>query len=448
MFNDISNMFSKETDYSLSYEAKTHPKLVKTIQEQLLDNLHGLPFYAEFNLGLNFYKKDSIKTCGVNTSATGFNFFYNEQFLDELEQKEVNFIDIHELFHLLFNHPQRTVLGNYDAYQANVVQDMIINYIIWSDIDHAHVEIPKYREQKDENGVIINSKYVGKNMTLMVPKEYEGPLLFEALYNWISEEKEKRKKNKSSCSNSENEYGPYGKDGIETFSLDHILDNMDKKNGCWLDSHLEDTIPQDLKDGMIDSLKEKCKNRGIKSSKVEKILDKLHKKRKDYLSEIKRSMNTHILGKNKFKTIVKPSRRGIVGIKGNKKYLSVINCILDTSGSMTGLIEKVLSYVFRNDIALNLILIDAEIQSVQLIRNMRELQKIKLSGYGGTQLNPAIKLVAEKYNQFATVILSDGFTDSLNFENIKGKVLIISADKKCPISKDNGKIKQIIVDKN
>ena len=59
-----------------------------------------------------------------------------------------------------------------------------------------------------------------------------------------------------------------------------------------------------------------------------------------------------IFGTVKQKTIVKPNRRQISGLKGNRKVKTKINCILDTSGSMggQGTVERVLSYIYRNDI--------------------------------------------------------------------------------------------------
>jgi hypothetical protein len=65
---------------------------------------------------------------------------------------------------------------------SNIAQDMIINHIIWEDISHNFVEIPKSED--------------GKNMALFVPKEYTGKLIFEELYEWLKDEKEKYDKEK------------------------------------------------------------------------------------------------------------------------------------------------------------------------------------------------------------------------------------------------------------
>src|ERR1035437_2369987 len=159
-----------------------HEKLLSCIQSMLIDLKINLLYYGEFSLFINFHEQESVGTCGVNVSSRGMNFYYNPKFLDKLSQKEVNFIDLHENFHLLFNHPRRTVTGQYNPKLANIAQDMIINHIIWEDINHDFVEIPK-----DDKG---------KNMALFVPKEYTGKLIFEELYEWIKDKKDEHDKKK------------------------------------------------------------------------------------------------------------------------------------------------------------------------------------------------------------------------------------------------------------
>jgi predicted metal-dependent peptidase len=70
-----------------------------------------------------------------------------------------------------------------------------------------------------------------------------------------------------------------------------------------------------------------------------------------------------------------------------------------------------------------------------------------IKGLGGTSLNPAIEFIKndKKLNKFNTLILTDGYTDTLNFDGIFGNVLIISNNIKCPIKNDNNKIKQIVI---
>jgi predicted metal-dependent peptidase len=410
-------------------------------------------------------------------TASGMNFYYNSEFLNNLSQKEVNFITLHEDFHLLWNHPKRTITGQYDPKLSNVAQDMIINHIIWEDIPHRYVEIPKDAQ--------------GRNMALFVPKEYQGKLIFEELYEWLRDEKEKRDKEKQenqcqSCDgtgkkqndnqegdqdgegedcqdcqgtgqkdgskNPGDKYGPYGKDpknpggSLDTWSLEQILDDLDKNQGEYLDHHLGDEIPEEMRDSVIKDAMERLAARGLQGGNIEQTLGKLRKQRKDYLKYIKRSVSNIIFGTTKTRTITRPNRRGILGLKGNKKIKNKINCILDTSGSMGGTFERVLSYIYRNDIEVNLIEADTEVKWVENIKSKKKLESVKIAGLGGTMLMPAVKYVEKHFNQYNTLIITDGYCDSLDLSKLQGNVLLISIGVEVPISKSNGKTKQIQVD--
>jgi predicted metal-dependent peptidase len=477
-----------------------HEKLLNGIQTMLIDTKINLPYYGEFNLHVSFHEQDSIGTCAVNVTSKGMNFFYSPKFLENMSQKEVNFITLHEDFHLLFNHPRRTITGQYDHKLSNIAQDMIINHVIWEDIPHAFVEIPKSPD--------------GKNMALFVPKEYEGKLIFEELYEWLKEEKEKwqKEQKKSSecqscngsgkkdgkgqkpqdgqgqpqdgkgdgqpqqgegegqgescpdCEGTGNEggkdssgkpsYGPYGKnpskdgESLDTWSKEQIFQDMENGNGEYLDKHIGDDVPEELRDAMVKDVMERLAARGLSAGNVEQTLNKLRKKRKDYLREIKRAVSNMIFGTVKERTIVKPNRKGISGLKGARKVKTAINVILDTSGSMGNTFEKVLSYIYRSDIEVNMIQGDTQVNWVEKFMNQKKIERMVISGMGGTILQPSVDYVVENFNKYNTCILTDGYCDNLDLSGIRGKVLIISIGVKVPISRSNGKVKQICVDIN
>jgi predicted metal-dependent peptidase len=429
------------------------------------------------------------------------NFFYSPKFLEDMSQKEVNFIALHEDFHLLFNHPRRTITGQYDHKLSNIAQDMIINHVIWEDISHSFVEIPKNKD--------------GKNMALFIPKEYTGKFIFEELYEWLKEEKEKfqkkQKEGKSKnsecqscegsgkkdgkqkgesgkgqkdgegkgeggqgegqgescpdCDGTGNEggkdasgkpsYGPYGKnpsgkDGspIDTWSTDQIFQDLENGTGEYLDKHIGDDVPEEMREAMVRDVMDRLASRGLSAGNVETTLNKLRKQRKDYLKEIKRSVSNMIFGHIKQKTIVKPNRRQIAGLKGNRKIKTKINVGLDTSGSMggSGTFERVLSYVYQNDIEINFMESDTQVNWVEKIKSKKKLASIPIKGLGGTCLQPMIDYIVEHHNDCNSVLLTDGYTDSLDFSKVKGRVLIISVGVPCPITRSNGKLKQICIE--
>jgi hypothetical protein len=378
---------------------------------------------------------------------------------------------------------------------------MIINHVIWEDIPHAFVEIPKSPD--------------GKNMALFVPKEYTGKLIFEELYEWLKDEKEKWQKEQKQnsecqsckgsgkkdqsqkgdqpgegqqpgegkgekkdgdgegqgescpdCQGTGNEggndssgkpsYGPYGKnpskdgDSLDTWSKEQIFQDMENGNGEYLDKHIGDDVPEELRDAMVKDVMERLAARGLSAGNVEQTLNKLRKKRKDYLREIKRAVSNMIFGTVKERTIVKPNRKGISGLKGARKVKTKINVGLDTSGSMggQGTFERVLSYVYRNDIEINFMESDTQVNWVENIKSKRQLESIPIKGLGGTCLQPMIDYIVEHHNDCNSVLLTDGYTDTLDFSKVRGRVLIISVGVKCPISRTNGKVKQITIEGN
>ena len=492
-----------------------HEKLLNSVQTMLIDTKVNLPYYGEFNLHINFHEQESIGTCAINVTSKGMNFYYSPTFLADMSQKEVNFITLHEDFHLLFSHPKRTVTGQYDHKLSNIVQDMIINHIIWEDISHTFVEIPKSKD--------------GKNMALFVPNEYKGKLIFEELYEWMRDEKEKwdkQNKKDNSCkscsgsgkkekgdgqeksdekgeglekgegqgegqdgegqekgegqgegqgedcpdcqgegtdgkdSNGKPSYGPYGKGtkdksgkssgDLDTWSKEKIFEDMETGEGEYLDKHIGDDVPDEMREAMVKDVMERLQARGLEAGNIETTLNKLRKKRKDYLKEIKRAVSNMIFGTVKQKTIVKPNRRQIAGLKGNRKVKTKINVILDTSGSMggQGTFERVLSYVYRNDIEINFMESDTQIKWVENLKSAKKLESLPIKGLGGTMMQSGIDYVVEHFNEFNTVLLTDGYTDSLNLRKLKGKLLIISVGVKCPIAVTNGKVKQIVIEAN
>lgn len=474
-----------------------------------------LPYYAEFNTFVNFYESTNIPTCGVNISEDGMNFYWNRKFVDDLNDKEALFLLLHEDFHLLFDHTKRSI--NYNKQVANVVQDMIINQIIYDEImkhdkTKDKVEIPKHKEEYvmgedgqpilDKNGKKIKNPLFGKNSGLFIPKDYTGEHIFENLYEWFRDKQDEYKKRKreqgdgadskdgdngQSNSSSQSDggddqsdsqgnsdkksdgqsdggndngnvpkdsfgnpkYGPYGKNGVECQSLDSIFDSMENGEQLTLDSHIDDDVPDNARKSIVNDFMQRLKNRGLVSGQIENILNKLRKSKKDYLKEIKRSISHHIFGSSKRKSITKPNRRGIEGIKGKKKFKNVVNCILDTSGSMCGDFERVLSFIFQNDIHINLIQIDTEVKAVEDIKNKRDLEKVVIKGMGGTALQPAIEHInnpTNKIHTFNNIILTDGYTDNLNFSNTKGKTLILTTGVKPKYNDPKGLVKCIEID--
>jgi predicted metal-dependent peptidase len=94
----------------------------------------------------------------------------------------------------------------------------------------------------------------------------------------------------------------------------------------------------------------------------------------------------------------------------------------------------------------NLIEADTDVKWVENIKSKKKLESIRIAGLGGTMFMPAVKYVEDHFNQFNTLIITDGYCDSLDLSKLQGNVLLITIGVEVPISKSNGKVRQIKVD--
>jgi len=467
-----------------------HPKISHSIEEMMLK--YNLLYYAEFMSFINFYESNRVPTAGVNVS-TRMNYFWNREFYDNMSQEEVNFVNIHELFHLLFDHMKRTKYGHFNPFLSNVAQDMIINEIIIEDMPKGFAKFPE--------------------IGLRLPKEYTEERVFEILYAWLQKQKEKydqwkkeqkqkqKQQKQKSDEKSDEEKGdqkgcdqdgegdekedPNGKpkksgnkesdEGSESNDqgkgqgkdrekeegkgggncpvseqLQNIFDAMERGDAMsigQLDQHLEDQgVSEDIRKQVIQDVMNNLKNRGLETADVESMLGKLRKSQKDYL-KVLRSQFAQIKGKYKSRSFKRPNRRGYVGIKGSVKFGKELVCILDTSGSMFGHFEKILSYMLHGDQIVHVIQIDTHVKAHKTLTTKQEFQKLKINGGGGTVLQPAIDYMKshKKLKSMNLVVLTDGCTDTLDFSGVK-QTLIISCGQPTPVSA--GKYKEVVVQEN
>lgn len=415
----------------------THEKISNCINNFILRD--SLMFYGYFLLNVNFYETKKIKTAGVNFRNLKLNFYYNPDFVDSLSEKEVAFLVLHEIFHLLFQHPKRG--EGYNHKLANVAMDWIINEIIMNDYERVSDFIP--------GGLMMDSNYKDKR-------------IFELVYNWLNEKHQKWKEkygyeekskligellgenNQESNSDKDEEDDKRLSDGDkekrerenEELGIDEQTRTVFENNCSNFDEHFWDDISDEVKKEIIKRHISDLKSRGLVTSDVEETLNKLIKKSEnDYLKYLKRSVS-FLKGFSKLKSIKKPNRKGVLGLKGKNKYSNEINCILDTSGSMSGDFDKVLSEIFKDDYYINLIQCDADVKSFIKIKSKNELNKMKIKGLGGTVLQPAVDYINSngKINNNNLVILTDGYTDELNFSQSKNiKVLILSTAAEVPV---------------
>ncbi|MBY0524768.1 MAG: hypothetical protein K2R98_15290 [Gemmataceae bacterium] len=116
------------------------------------------------------------------------------------------------------------------------------------------------------------------------------------------------------------------------------------------------------------------------------------------------------------RTFVRPSRRGAertdVVMPGRRREGWVLNVVLDTSGSMTDEIPRALGAIsgFCESVAVDqvrLVQCDTAVTSDRFL-SPSELETHEVSGYGGSDLSPALRHLADDARVEAVVVVTDG----------------------------------------
>ncbi len=116
------------------------------------------------------------------------------------------------------------------------------------------------------------------------------------------------------------------------------------------------------------------------------------------------------------RTFLRPSRRGAtrsdVVLPGRKRESWMLNVVLDTSGSMSDEIPRVLGAVadFCDALAVDdirLVQCDTTVTSDEML-SPGELADYQVRGYGGSDLTPAMLMLADDPNVTACLVITDG----------------------------------------
>jgi predicted metal-dependent peptidase len=116
------------------------------------------------------------------------------------------------------------------------------------------------------------------------------------------------------------------------------------------------------------------------------------------------------------RTFVRPSRRGAertdVVLPGRRREGWILNIVLDTSGSMTGEIPRALGAIadFCDAVAVDqirLVQCDTAVTSDRFLLP-NELARYEVTGFGGSDLAPALRHLADDPSVEAVVVLTDG----------------------------------------
>ena len=409
----------------------------ETFNRPKLNDLRYIGLLASYLIVSETYH---VKTAGVSITNKGVRLFYNPNFIKDLTDDEVKYLILHEVFHVLLRHQERS--GERDHRIANIAMDMILNDAIYDEI------IRPLSYSTEMKGA------------LRTPSEYDGRQNFESLYEWLMDKKSEYEQSETLDDHGDPD-GQESDDGSEDGNEDGESNGEGSKDGKsnkagnkkrpFKLGEGERVLSEEEKEHMIDKVVNEVKNRlaGSESSNFAKILKSIRpNKEVDLLKQIGRHFSL-MKGLGIIQRTYKKMHRVLpMRLKGKQKLAYQFNVIVDTSGSMDDeRFNKVMGLLIIGGVEMNLIQADNEVKGHIKITDKKDISDgYKRIGFGGTDMQPAIDyVIADKdMRHLPLVLLTDGYAPRITIPNkIANKSVVITTDVKIPTTNTN--LKQIVL---
>lgn len=362
--------------------------------------------------GMMTIVRDSKKCPTMAIAATG-RIYINADFAASLQTDEIGGILCHEMMHLVLMHHERT--GLRDKVLFNVAQDMVINHALNA-----------------------SGKITLPNWALYPPKEYDGDMYAEALYDWLlnnqpnANNSSKQKRVKAGANRGKGQGGT-GQGGDSSDDEDDYGDQNLPGAGCGVnedDSDDQNSAGQGKSTvdwrivaaemaAMSDQLAT-CNGAGAGSEAIARLLSPREPK-VNWASILRRGIG--IASHRKFgrdaQTLAKRNRRSpSVGpqMPGWIGVAPVVCVIADISGSMgeefvSRLFAECKSLLSKSDeLKMFFITHTSQVEWSGWIDRSNSQKMIEAVNFtGGTDPEPAYELARQKFRKFDAII---HFTDA------------------------------------
>ena len=327
------------------------------------------------------------ETPGLPTAATdGRHLYYNADFIDALDVKQVEFLICHEVLHVAFEHMLRR--GDRDPQGWNVAADYAIN-------------------------TIIINEGIGKeptgDMAPLYDPQYDG-LSAEQIYDKLSDLQKQQKTLDVHLDLDKGEATIEDKDG-----------NKQKiKIGQGMSKSEQDQLKDEIKASLIQSAKATSNGAGNIPSGLERLITDITAPKMDWRQMLRATIKSQI--KNNY-TWTRPSRK-MYSTNAVLPGLDVDNeldvCVaIDTSGSIDNkMLTDFLSEINGikdefDDYKIRVWCFDTEVHADETFETWdgKEIQDYQPGGYGGTDISVNWKYMQDEgFRPQSLVVFTDGET--------------------------------------
>jgi predicted metal-dependent peptidase len=376
-------------------ESAEDRELLRRIENGLRLVTVPFPQFAGLIRTVRISLDERVPTMGVFASGR---LVANRRFVGQLKDNELIFVLAHEIFHLALRTHDRAV-GS-DPLQFNYAHDYIINDILRGELGFRLIpaggldwpgarqmsaeEILLQMEQNPNHAVRFGAGVWRITAGLDTSKNGNAPSAPESLGDVLEGRIEREWFPNENPSDQETQTEVVKETAAKALSLGRLMGSM-RGLGRGTDSGMANQLVTAL--------------RGLY--------------RTPWQMALQRWLESVAPGP---RTFVRPSRRGADRtdgvLPGRKREGWILNVVLDTSGSMTDEIPRALGAIadFCDSVAVDqirLVQCDTAVTSDTFL-TPAEVAGHRITGYGGSDLSPAMHHLADDPNVEAAVVLTDG----------------------------------------
>ncbi len=338
---------------------------------------------------------DRVPTMGVFASGR---MVANRQFVAKLKENELIFVLAHELLHLaLRTHDRAKGSGRLEF---NYAHDYIINDILRAELGFTHVpagglDMPGAKEKSAERIVIEMRKH--------------GDQVKSKTQVWDGQETSARGALNSSGQGKQS--GEDAGDVMDDAKERELFPECKNADQQTQSGKMQREAAKSLALGRAMG---KMKGRGVEAGDVTQTVMALRGMyRTPWEASLQKWIESVAPGE---RTYLRPSRREMTGseivLAGRKRSSWMLNVVLDTSGSMADEVSPALGAIadFCEQLSVDEIRVvqcDTVVTGDEML-SPDALANYQISGFGGSDLSPAMRLLADDARVTATVVITDG----------------------------------------
>jgi len=410
---------TKRLEDHLERKVELEEKSLEILSSAKIRLMRQGPFYASI-----LFRMPMVCSYEIPSMATdGLVVLYNPEFVTSLKRKDIVFVLLHEIEHVLFKHPMRSPINpnSLDHLMKTFNRQKVKDPFLKAQLDDFMSKLKKWNYATDyvinlnirDNVKLKPTEHLLKEVGMLIDDKYKDKTA-EQVYKMLPNPKPEDAKPDDGVSLGDS---GQGMGGVLPVGMGE-LDGMEQKDA---EKELENAVHQAVT---------AARKAGNLPGGMDKLIQDLYTTTTPW-EDILRTQISSVVSKMDY-TFMKPNKRygqhllnhGVImpGLYG-EEYADMY-FVMDTSGSVSDDDRAILTSELRRiledyNVAVHLIYCDTQVHGKPIRLTRDDIQNgklvLELKGYGGTDFRPAFKYINDNIDEITpelVIYLTDMYPNS------------------------------------